>query len=188
VAFYFGSYLDMHDTAIYALFMWQPLILVALIPALSMRIWTEEYKSGTDEFLLTLPLSDSVLVLAKWAAVFSLLSLMALGLLPFILYTASRLHLDFYNIMSNFIGLELMMMTLSSLGCLISSLSRQLGELLADAKKPSSEIISNLKVLMMSSRNRDNTNFLEANYEKWNIFFEIMKNYVIINSGDIKHE
>jgi len=70
----------------------------------------------------------------------------------------------------------------------LSSLSRQLGELLADAKKPSSEIISNLKVLMMSSRNRDNTNFLESNYEKWNIFFEIMKNYVIINSGDIKHE
>ena len=70
----------------------------------------------------------------------------------------------------------------------LSALSRQLGELLADAKKPSSEIISNLKVLMMSSRNRDNTNFLEANYEKWNIFFEIMKNYVIINSGEIKHE
>ena len=70
----------------------------------------------------------------------------------------------------------------------LSSLSRQLGELLADAKKPSSEIISNLKVLMMSSRNRDNTNFLEANYEKWNIFFEIMKNYVIINTGDMKHE
>jgi hypothetical protein len=70
----------------------------------------------------------------------------------------------------------------------LNSLSRQLGELLADAKKPSSEIISNLKVLMMSSRNRDNTNFLEANYEKWNIFFEIMKNYVIINSGDLKHE
>ena len=70
----------------------------------------------------------------------------------------------------------------------LSSLGRQLGELLADAKKPSSEIISNLKVLMMSSRNRDNTNFLEANYGNWNIFFEIMKNYVIINSGDIKHE
>ena len=70
----------------------------------------------------------------------------------------------------------------------LSSLSRHLGELLADAKKPSSEIISNLKVLMMSSRNRDNTNFLEANYSNWNIFFEIMKNYVIINAGDMKHE
>ena len=70
----------------------------------------------------------------------------------------------------------------------LSSLSHQLGELLADSKKPSSEIISNLKVLMMSSRNRDNTNFLETNYANWGIFFEIMKNYVIISGGEIKHE
>ena len=68
------------------------------------------------------------------------------------------------------------------------SLHRELGELLADAKKPSSEIIQNLKVLMMSSRNRDNTNFLESQYANWNIFFEIMKNYVIISTGDINHE
>jgi len=68
------------------------------------------------------------------------------------------------------------------------ALYRELGELLADAKKPSSEIISNLKVLMMSSRNRDNTNFLEQQYGNWNIFFEIMKNYVIINTAEIKHE
>ena len=77
---------------------------------------------------------------------------------------------------------------LQSICTSLNSLSRELGELLADAKKPSSEIISNLKVLMMSSRNRDNTNFLEANYANWNIFFEIMKNYVIINNGEIKHE
>ncbi len=70
----------------------------------------------------------------------------------------------------------------------LSTLSRQLADLLTDAKKPSSEIISNLKVLMMSSRNRENTNFLEAQFPNWNIFFEIMKNYVIINTGDVKHE
>ena len=66
------------------------------------------------------------------------------------------------------------------------SLYKTLGELLADAKKPSSEIISNLKLLMFSSRNRDNTNILEGQYENWKIFFEIMKNYVIINSGEIE--
>ena len=77
---------------------------------------------------------------------------------------------------------------LQSICTTLNALSRELGELLADAKKPSSEIISNLKVLMMSSRNRDNTNFLEANYPNWNIFFEIMKNYVIINNGEMKHE
>ena len=64
------------------------------------------------------------------------------------------------------------------------ALHKELGELLADAKKPSSEIISNLKVLMMSSRNRDSTNILESQYANWEIFFEIMKNYVIINAGE----
>ena len=67
----------------------------------------------------------------------------------------------------------------------LHSLYMELGELLADAKKPSSEIISNLKVLMMSSRNRENTNTLESQYSNWKIFFDIMKNYVIINSGEM---
>ena len=61
-----------------------------------------------------------------------------------------------------------------------------LGELLADSRKPSSEIVSNLKVLMMSSRNKDNTSLLEEQYPDWKIFFEIMKNYVIINKSEIK--
>ena len=78
--------------------------------------------------------------------------------------------------------------TLQNIVASLSSLYKQLGELLADAKKPSSEIISNLKVLMMSSRNRESTNFLESNYSNWKIFFEIMKNYVIINIGEINHE
>ncbi|MCR4954721.1 MAG: DUF5312 family protein [Treponema sp.] len=68
----------------------------------------------------------------------------------------------------------------------LHNLYRQLGELLADAKKPSSEIIQNLKVLMFSSRNRENTNLIEEYYPQWKIFFEIMKNYVIINSTEKK--
>ena len=68
----------------------------------------------------------------------------------------------------------------------LHGLYKYLGELLADSKKPSSEIISNVKVLMISSRNKENTNNLEIQYPDWKIFFEIMKNYVIINSGDMQ--
>lgn len=64
----------------------------------------------------------------------------------------------------------------------LNKLSKHLELLIQDAKKPASEIISNLKVLMMSSRNRDNSDLLEKQYPKWEIFFEIMKNYAIINS------
>lgn len=68
----------------------------------------------------------------------------------------------------------------------LATLYKSVGELLADARKPSSEIVSNLKVLMMSSRNKDNTNILEQQYPEWKIFFEIMKNYVIINNSEIQ--
>ena len=66
------------------------------------------------------------------------------------------------------------------------SLYVELGDLLQDAKKPSCEIVSNLKVLMISSRNRDNTDFLENTYDKWKAFFEIMRNYAIITIAEKK--
>ena len=55
--------------------------------------------------------------------------------------------------------------------------------MIQDSKKPTSETISNLKVLMMSSRNRDNTDLLEKQHANWEIFFEIMKNYAIITNA-----
>lgn len=75
---------------------------------------------------------------------------------------------------------------LQSICTSLSALSKELGELIEDAKKPSSEIISNIKVLFLSSRNKDNANTLEKQYPNWKIFFEIMKNYVIINTGELQ--
>ena len=64
----------------------------------------------------------------------------------------------------------------------LNVLNRHIESLLADAKKPNCEIISNLKVLMMSSRNRDNSDMLEQQYSRWGTFFDIMKNYAIISA------
>ena len=68
----------------------------------------------------------------------------------------------------------------------LHSLYVELSDLLQDAKKPACEIVSNLKVLMMSTRNRDNTDFFENTREKWKLFFEIMRNYAIITSVEKK--
>lgn len=55
-------------------------------------------------------------------------------------------------------------------------------EILMEAKKPGSESISNLKMMIMSSKQKGNFEDLENQHEKWNLFFQIMKNYVVVGS------
>lgn len=65
-------------------------------------------------------------------------------------------------------------------------LYKKINDLLIESKKPSSEVITNLKVLMISSRNRENSDFMESKNGQWKIFLETMKNYVIIGNIEKK--
>jgi ABC-2 type transport system permease protein len=51
-----------------------PLLLILLVPAITMRLWSEEQKQGTLEVLLTLPVRDHELVLGKFLASWALLA------------------------------------------------------------------------------------------------------------------
>lgn len=50
-------------------------IFLFLVPALTSRLWSEELKQGTDEFLMTSPISTTQIVLAKYFAVLGLLAI-----------------------------------------------------------------------------------------------------------------
>lgn len=125
IAFY-TSYLDMHDTGLYALFNMQIYIQAALIPALTMKLWAEEYKSGTAEFLLTQPLEYHKPVIAKICAAVMFAVFMSLLLLPFIHDSAELITLDWGNIACDYIGLWLIIFVFCAVGSLISALNKNM--------------------------------------------------------------
>ena len=64
----------------------------------------------------------------------------------------------------------------------------EIGELILDAKKSKSDMVSNIKVLLASARNHDGAGMMEQQYDNWKLFLKIMKNYAIIGEIEKNHE
>ncbi len=66
--FYLGRLYELRQADLTPFFSFHPWLYLFLIPAISMRLWAEERKSGTLELLLTLPVSLPQAVLGKFLA------------------------------------------------------------------------------------------------------------------------
>lgn len=66
--FYFGGFYQGNTAHLGAFFTYHPWLYLFLIPAISMRLWAEEQKTGTIELLLTLPVPLWALVVGKYLA------------------------------------------------------------------------------------------------------------------------
>ena len=67
-AFYLGGLYERGQADLAPFFHFHPWLYLFLIPALSMRLWAEERKSGTIELLMTLPVTTMQTVLGKFFA------------------------------------------------------------------------------------------------------------------------
>src|SRR3954464_6068770 len=52
-----GSFFERGEASLSAFFAWHPWIYLVLVPAVGMRVWSEERRSGTMELLLTMPVN-----------------------------------------------------------------------------------------------------------------------------------
>ena len=62
------TFFDANEATLRPLFAWVPLIFVFYLPAISMRLWSEERRSGTIELLMTLPIRDGEIIFGKYLA------------------------------------------------------------------------------------------------------------------------
>ncbi|MDA0997813.1 MAG: ABC transporter permease subunit [Proteobacteria bacterium] len=67
-AFYVGGFFTRGYADLTSFFAYHPWLFLLLVPAIGMRLWAEERKSGTIELLMTLPVSTLDAVIGKFAA------------------------------------------------------------------------------------------------------------------------
>jgi len=98
-------------------------ILIFIIPALTMRLFSEEKKTGTLEILMTLPVRDYEVILGKFLAsfLFYLLMLFLTFIFPLTLFVIGKPDLGI--MISNYLGLIFFGMALLSIGLYASTLT-----------------------------------------------------------------
>ena len=122
--FYLGNFFEIGQASLGSFFEWHPWLYLFLVPAITMRLWSEEKKSGTIELLTTLPLSTLNIVLGKFMAAW-LFTLLALILTFPMWITVNYLGTpDNGVIMASYIGSFLMSGGYLSIGIFISSLTK----------------------------------------------------------------
>jgi ABC-2 type transport system permease protein len=63
-----GSFFERGEASLAAFFGWHPWVYLILVPAVGMRLWAEERRSGTLELLLTMPVAPWQAIVAKFLA------------------------------------------------------------------------------------------------------------------------
>lgn len=115
-------FLNKQASLAYLFFQMSALFLL-IVPAITMRLIAEERRTGTIELLLTAPVREVEVVLAKFAASMTLIAAMLALSLGYPVVLALYGHPDWGPIYSGYLGMLLFAGTLVALGLLMSSLA-----------------------------------------------------------------
>jgi ABC-2 type transport system permease protein len=122
--FSLGGFYERGQADLEPFFFWHPWLYLFLVPAISMRLWAEERKSGSIELLMTLPITMGEAVLGKFLAAWSFIAV-ALALTFPIWITVNYLgDPDNGVILTAYVGSLLMAGAFLAIGACISAANR----------------------------------------------------------------
>ena len=122
--FYIGGFYARGQADLEPFFQFHPWLYMFLIPAISMRLWSEERKAGTLELLLTLPVPLGIAVVAKFLAAWTFAALALAGTFPMWLTVNYLGNPDNTVIIVSYFGSLLMAGGFLAIGSCISALTK----------------------------------------------------------------
>jgi len=122
--FFFSTFFLFNQAEMRSFFVLLPIIFSFVIPAVTMRLFSEEMNTGSYELLLTMPVTAREVVLGKFLAALSFLGIMLLPTASYAVFIAFHGDLDWGPVAGGYLGALLLGAAYAGIGLLASSLTR----------------------------------------------------------------
>ncbi len=120
IFFWVETFFATNITEVRPLFKWMPILLIFLTAAVTMRLWAEEKRAGTLEFLLTSPARPIALVMGKFLGCFALVLLSLLLTLPLPITVSFMGSLDWGPVMGGYLAALFLAASYIAIGLYVS--------------------------------------------------------------------
>ncbi|MCB1050591.1 MAG: ABC transporter permease subunit [Acidobacteria bacterium] len=120
----YGRFLELRYASLQPMFQFIPWIFVVLVPAVAMRLWAEERKTGTVELLFTLPITMQASYLGKFLAGWCFLGFSLFLTFPMVIQVARLGDPDWGTIVTGYLACTLLAGCYLSIGMLFSALTK----------------------------------------------------------------
>jgi ABC-2 type transport system permease protein len=124
LTFFVGNFFERGQADLQSFFTFHPWLYLVLIPAVSMRLWAEERKSGTIELFLTLPIRLTEAVIGKFLAAWIFVGITLALTFPFWLTVRFLGAPDNGVILASYLGSWLMAGAILAIGAAVSAATR----------------------------------------------------------------
>jgi ABC-2 type transport system permease protein len=122
--FYLGAFYERNQADLEPFFRFHPWLYLFLIPAIAMRLWSEERKTGTIELLMTLPITTSQSVIGKYLAAWCFTAVAIILTFPIWITVNYLGKPDNTVILASYIGSLLMAGGFLAIGSCISGITK----------------------------------------------------------------
>ena len=119
-----GNFFERGEASLVSFFTWHPWLYLFLVPAVGMRLWSEERRLGTLELLLTFPITTWQAIVGKFLASWVFLALALLLTFPVIITVNWLGDPDNGVILAGYVGSLMLAGAYLAISCMTSAMTR----------------------------------------------------------------